>query len=229
MVSPFCARIRDAVLTDMAVDRGSMMGDYSNATSGSLQTFKRPPGTTHNSRGANGIGHHQQDFIDSIWCIVQFIASTSYRTLYTTNKREVSLHCQPNLPQEKVLNPLRSKSNNHRHFVPLLSTLPGLLRANQSNDPRQLRALRKLLLLGLLIDIRAGSNVIADRQHAVLQRKKLRQRVVEEGCAEGDVGGRLAIVGQAHLELSRWLLSRRFGRGRRRLCLLLLTRSTSKC
>jgi hypothetical protein len=205
------------------------MGDYSNATSGSLQTFRRRPGTTHNDKGVNRIEHYQQDLIDTIWYIVQFIAPTSYRTLYTTNKREVSLHCQPNLPQEKVLNPLRSKLNNDRHFVPILSTLPGLLRANQSNDPRQLRALGKLLLFGLLIDIGAGSNVIADRQHAVLQRKKLRQRVVEEGCAEGNVGGRLAIVGQAHLELSRWLLSGRFGRGRRRLCLLLLTRPMSKC
>jgi hypothetical protein len=174
MVSPFCGLTRGAVLTDMTVDRGLMTGDYSSGTSGSLRMFRRRPGTTHDYRGANEIGYHQQDLIDSIWCIVRFIAPTNYRTLHTTNKREVSIHCQPNLPQEKVLNSLRSKPNNHIHFVPLLSTLPGLLRADQSNDPRQLRALRKLLLLGLLIDIRAGSNVVADRQHAVLQRKKLR-------------------------------------------------------
>jgi hypothetical protein len=100
-----------------------------------------------------------------------------------------------------------SNPNNYTQLQTLfLSTLPSLLAANQRNNPRQLRALRKLLLLGLLVHVPTGRNIVAHLEHAVLQRKQLRQRVVQERRAEGDVGGRLAVVGQAHFELARGLL-----------------------
>lgn len=68
-----------------------------------------------------------------------------------------------------------------------LSTLPSLLSTNQCDDAAQLGALRKLLLLRLLVHILACSNVVANSQHAVLQCQQLRQRVVKEGRAKRNV------------------------------------------
>ncbi|KAH6083683.1 hypothetical protein HBI67_026660 [Parastagonospora nodorum] len=81
------------------------------------------------------------------------------------------------------------------------------------NNPRQLGALRKLLLLRLLIHIRARRNVVAHLEHAVLQRQQLGQRVVEERRAEGHIRGRLPVVGQPHFKLAGGLLGGAGGRG----------------
>ncbi|KAH3990539.1 hypothetical protein HBI55_208630 [Parastagonospora nodorum] len=81
------------------------------------------------------------------------------------------------------------------------------------NNPRQLGALRKLLLLRLLIHIRARRNVVAHLEHAVLQRQQLGQRVVEERRAESHIRGRLPVVGQPHFKLARGLLGGAGGRG----------------
>jgi hypothetical protein len=86
-----------------------------------------------------------------------------------------------------------------------LCSLSCLLGADEGNDAAQLSALRKLFLLDLVVDVLAGGNVVADGQHAVLQRQQLGQGVVEERCGEGDVGGRLSGVGQAHFQLARGL------------------------
>ena len=62
----------------------------------------------------------------------------------------------------------------------------------------------------------AGSQVLPDLQHAVLQHQHLRQRVVEERRAEGHVGGRGPGLAEPHLELARRLarfLDGLFGRG----------------
>ena len=85
------------------------------------------------------------------------------------------------------------------------SSLPSLLCADESNDARQLSALCKLLLFCLLIHIFASSNVVADFQHPVLERQKLGESIVEEGCGKGDVGRRLAGVWYANVELPRGL------------------------
>jgi hypothetical protein len=70
-----------------------------------------------------------------------------------------------------------------------LRTLPRLLRTNQGDDARQLGTLVELLLLHAVGHILAGGDFVADGQHAVLERKQLAERVVEEGGGEGDVGG----------------------------------------
>jgi hypothetical protein len=126
----------------------------------------------------------------------------TYILIHSYNTRNLSLHTAPNSQTKTPSNPPITHTLRTLH----LSALPSLLAANQRNNPRQLRALRELLLLGLLVHIPTGRNVVAHLEHAVLQRKQLRQRVVQERRAEGDVGGRLAVVGQAHFELARGLL-----------------------
>lgn len=64
-----------------------------------------------------------------------------------------------------------------------------LLGADERNDSRQLGTLVELLVLDALVDVLARGDVVADLEHAVLQRQELGERVVEEGCGEGDVGG----------------------------------------
>jgi hypothetical protein len=103
-----------------------------------------------------------------------------------------------------------------------LSTLPGLLGADQSDDPRQLGTLVELFPLDILVDTFDGRDVVADLEHPVLERQQLGQGVVQERCGEGDVGRRGAVVGDAHLELPRrlagvlLLLGFGLGRARRR-------------
>ena len=60
-----------------------------------------------------------------------------------------------------------------------------------------------MLPLDAVVDILACSDVVADLEHAVLERKELAESVVEEGGGEGDVGGRSARVGKAEFELTR--------------------------
>ncbi len=69
------------------------------------------------------------------------------------------------------------------------STLSRFFRTNQRDDPRQLRALFKLLPLNVLGCI-ARSNFSARLEHPVLQRQHFRKRVVEKGRGELDVAGR---------------------------------------
>ena len=138
------------------------------------------------------------------------------------NKRNHQRHAERNLESNYV------KFKNLRQMrKSALGALSSLLRTNQGDDSAQLGTLGKLLLLGLLIDILACRDVVGDGQHAVLQREQLGQRVVEEGRAEGDVRGRLAVVGEAHLEFPRGLALdglllglglRRCPRGPRQFC-----------
>lgn len=86
-----------------------------------------------------------------------------------------------------------------------LTTLPGLLSADQSNNPAQLSALGKLLLLDLFGDVLVLGELAAQLQHAVLQGQHLGQGVVEEGGGERDAVGRRVL--QADLELARLLLA----------------------
>jgi hypothetical protein len=114
--------------------------------------------------------------------------------------------------------PIQIISNHQR-----LCSLSCLLRADQRNDATQLSTLRKLFLLDLVVDVLASGDVVADGQHAVLQRQQLGQSVVEEGCGEGNVGRRLSGVGEAHFKLARGLAD-----GGGWLLLLLLLRLGSR-
>ena len=89
-----------------------------------------------------------------------------------------------------------------------LSSLPSLLGANQRDNAAQFGTLSKLFLLCLFVDIHARCNVVADRQHTVLQAEQFGQRVVQEGRAKRNVGGRGAAVGDAQFEFPRWLSAR---------------------
>jgi hypothetical protein len=92
VVSSFCALTRDVVLIDMTVDRGLMMDDFSSGTSGSLQMFRRRPGTTRNDRDADEIGLDQLDLIRlSIHCSTDL----SY-TIYHRHKKGFVTFANPN-------------------------------------------------------------------------------------------------------------------------------------
>jgi len=84
--------------------------------------------------------------------------------------------------------------------IDLLSTLPSLLGTNQSDYPRQLSTLVVLLLLNFVLDVLTCRDLLADREHTVLQCQQFRECVVEEGCGEGNLStGRS--IGDAHFKL----------------------------
>jgi hypothetical protein len=103
----------------------------------------------------------------------QFIALAIIVHYHTIHKKRTHSLQSPSRNTQKKLADLFIHYKSHVYancrYNAGLSTLPSLLRANQGNNPRQFSALRKLLLLRLLINVVAGSDVIADLQHAVLE------------------------------------------------------------
>lgn len=80
------------------------------------------------------------------------------------------------------------RERNTRVKQSSLESLPCLLGTDQCNDPRQLRALLKLIPLDVVIGF-AGSDIRTGRQHSVLKRKHLGKEIVEKRSRELDPVG----------------------------------------
>ena len=118
--------------------------------------------------------------------------------------------CEPN-----VIPPLEVHVALKLHSIS--STLPRLLRTNQSNDPTQLARLLILILLRLLVDLLSLAKLVTDLEHARLQIQHLAQKVVQEGRREGHVA--FSGCAKADVQLARSLFTR--------CCISLLERGRS--
>jgi hypothetical protein len=157
-------------MTGTVVDRGSMMADCLSGLTGCLPVSNRHHGTIPRT---SSVWREKSD--GSEGTLFSIHCPGNNRTLPYYPQKENPFVTEPIQKTPKRNLPTYSFITNHM-FTPTvditnagLSTLPSLLRANQRNNPRQFSALRKLLLLGLLVNIVAGSDVIADLQHAVLK------------------------------------------------------------